>query len=66
MARLTRTRKILHEIHSCIGQHTYRHEDDEPDARPATTVYVNDDDYHDMGRPDTITLTIEPGDHLND
>ena len=31
----------------------------------AATLYLSGEDYLDMGRPDTITVTIEPGDRLN-
>ena len=32
---------------------------------PTHTVYVERVAWRDMGEPDTITATIEPGDHLN-
>ena len=32
---------------------------------PTHTVYVERAAWRDMGEPDTITVTIEPGDHLN-
>lgn len=32
---------------------------------PTTTVCIPLLDWDDLGRPDTITVTIEPGDHLN-
>ena len=32
---------------------------------PTHTVYVERVAWRDMGEPDTITVTIEPGDHLN-
>ena len=33
---------------------------------PTHTVYVERVAWRDMGEPDTITVTIEPGDRLND
>ena len=33
---------------------------------PTHTVYVERVAWRDMGEPDTITVTIEPGDLLND
>ena len=32
---------------------------------PTHSVYVERVAWRDMGEPDTITVTIEPGDHLN-
>lgn len=33
---------------------------------PTHAVHVERSDWHDMGEPDVITVTIEPGDLLND
>ena len=33
---------------------------------PTHAVDVERSDWHDMGSPDVITLTIGPGDHIND
>jgi hypothetical protein len=41
---------------------TFRHLDD--DAR-SNVVSIDPDLWEDMGSPDQITVTIEPGDHLN-
>ena len=63
---MTRTQKVLHLLPVRDGRRVvYRHNDDAPSDPRATTVYVNADDYLDLGRPDTITVTIEPGDRLN-
>ena len=63
---LSRTQKVLHRLPFRDGRRTiYRHRDDNPYDPAATTVYINADDYLDLGRPDTITVTIEPGDRLN-
>ena len=35
------------------------------DFAPATTVCIPLIDWDDLDRPDTITVTIAPGDHLN-
>lgn len=46
-------------------------EDDEPDTRydePDTryrVLYVDLSTWHDLGRPETLTITIKPGDWLN-
>jgi hypothetical protein len=30
-----------------------------------TIVWISDEVYEDMGKPKFVTVTIEPGDHLN-
>lgn len=65
--RMLRTAKVLHRIPIRDGNRfIFRHQDDAVYAPQATTIYVNADDYLDMGEPDVITVAIEPGDHLND
>lgn len=62
-----RTVKVLHRIPIRDGNRViFRHQDDAAYAPQATTIYVNADDYLDMGPPDVLTVTIEPGDRLND
>lgn len=38
----------------------------EEDELPRRVVYITREDWEDIGSPDTITLTVEPGDLLND
>ena len=65
-ARLTRTIKVIHEQPIRDGGRViYRHTDDDTYDPYAATLYLSGEDYLDMGRPDTITVTIEPGDRLN-
>ena len=65
--RMLRTAKVLHRIHIRDGNRDiFRHQDDAVYAPQATTIYLNTDDYLDMGSPDVLTVTIEPGDLLND
>lgn len=67
MPHMLRTVKVLHHIPIRDGNRViFRHQDDAVYAPQATTIYVNTDDYLDMGSPDVITVTIEPGDLLND
>lgn len=67
MTHLLRTVKVLHHIPIRDGNRViFRHQDDAEYAPQATTIYVNTDDYLDMGSPDVLTVTIEPGDLLND
>ena len=65
-ARLTRTAKVMHERPIRDGGRViYRHTDDDTYGPYAATLYLSGEDYLDMGRPPTITVTIEPGDRLN-
>ena len=65
-ALLTRTVKVMHERPIRDGGRViYRHTDDNTYDPYAATLYLSGEDYLDMGRPPTITVTIEPGDHLN-
>ena len=65
-ARLTRTAKVMHEQPIRDGGRViYRHTDDDTYDPYAATLYLSNEDHLDMGRPDTITVTIEHGDHLN-
>ena len=67
MTHMLRTVKVLHRIPIRDGNRViFRHQDDAEYAPQATTIYVNTDDYLDMGSPDVLTVTIEPGDLLND
>ena len=67
MTHMLRTVKVLHHIPIRDGNRViFRHQDDAEYAPQATTIYVNTDDYLDMGSPDVLTVTIEPGDRLND
>lgn len=59
--RLTRTRSILtfDGVSNIDGTVGFRNEDRD------TTVRVSRTMFGELGRPETITLTIEPGDLLN-
>lgn len=43
----------------------FDYDGDEDDVRQ-TQVFLDKDVWDDMGSPETVTLTIEPGDNLND
>lgn len=65
--RLTRTVKVMHQRPIRDGNRViYRHIDDDVYGQYAATVYLSSEDYLDMGCPDTLTVTIEPGDQLNE
>lgn len=63
---LAKTRRILHRLPGYAqGRVVFQaHNDD--DGRLETEVTYSRHSWNDMGRPETITLTIEPGDHLNE
>lgn len=64
---LTRTRVVLHRV-TGSGMESHRvifsREPDE-DGDVPHTHYLPRDVWEDFGRPDTITLTVDPGDRLN-
>lgn len=63
MPVLTRTRSILHaEPESGARAFVQRDEDTNVMRRK---VYLDIETYQDLGCPDTITVTVEPGDTLN-
>lgn len=67
MAVLTRTRSVLHRSTTKGGEPYSRQwfiqvQDDDAITRE---VYVDSQTFHDLGEPDTITVSIEPGDTLN-
>lgn len=65
--RLTRTVKVMHQRPIRDGNRViYRHIDDDAYDPHAATVYLSSEDHLDMGCPDTLTVTIEPGDQLNE
>lgn len=61
-AVLTRTRSVLHL--DPLTDRTYRQADEETDVLHRE-VYLDIHTYQDLGEPDTITISIEPGDTLN-
>lgn len=69
MSTLTKTRSILHrvDLHGAEGDYyvTFERQLDEPDEADQRQVKLFVADWEALGRPDVITVTIEPGDHLN-
>lgn len=59
---LTKTVTILEEWD--IGE--YRHFNDEGDIDVKYILYIDDEMRRELGFPEKITVTIEPGDKLND
>ena len=72
MPRMSKTTKLLHhdpdlsDAHEAVYVTPTDDDGDHPTGvPPTTTVCVPSLDWEDLDRPDTITVTIEPGDHLN-
>lgn len=63
-APLVKSRVVLGHRPLYEGDTTYQPNDDPDGSGPFLTLTA--DVFEDMGRPETITVTIEPGDRLND
>ena len=66
MSALIRSKRVLHAQHDMSDAHqiVFQHDDDTGDPY-CTAIDLPAAYWEDFGRPDTITITIEPGDHLN-
>ncbi len=64
MAALTSTKKVLQLRTSMADEVEFSREPDEPGDIPAI-VWLPRTDWLDMGEPQAVTVTIEPGDLLN-
>lgn len=64
MNTLTKTRRILNRGR-VADSHAAFHQFDEDTGRPSTEVIIPRATYDDLGQPEQITVTIEPGDLLN-
>lgn len=63
MRIMTRTVKVLDRVPDTAVTFTV---DTEPGEAPAAFVTIALADWDDLGQPDQLTVTIEPGDRLND
>lgn len=59
---MTRTVKVLDRVPNTAVTFTV---DTGPDEVPAAVVTITLADWDDLGQPDQLTVTIEPGDRLN-
>ncbi len=66
MSRMTRSRQVLVYDLDFNGTVHFHNEVDEPDERYRTCLLLVDADWRDMGSPQEITITIEPGGLLNE
>lgn len=71
MTTMTRTVSVMHlesiaddVLHGLFAEFSNRASGDDP-SMPDRTLDLPVADWHDLGEPDTITVTIEPGDKLN-
>ena len=67
MPRMSKTTKLLNhdpDLSDSYYEAVYVTPTDDGDT-PVTTVCIPLIDWDDLDRPDTITVTIAPGDHLN-
>jgi hypothetical protein len=62
---LEKTRKILDRVTLKSGITVLCFEQRSEENESLSAVYISRTDWVDMGRPETITMTIEPGDKLN-
>lgn len=63
MATLTKTRTVLHRVE---GTFSYRPAADAGETVRDQLVILDSEVWSEMGQPQTITVTVEPGDLLND
>jgi hypothetical protein len=61
---LTQTRKILSKMYHSEGLVVFAQFDDDTSEIRCSTTLV-EQDWEDMGRPEQITIAVEPGDKLN-
>ena len=64
VARLSRTQTILHLAAEDLVEAQF-YEDLEGEPGVERTASLSWEDFHAMGNPKTITVTIDPGDILN-
>lgn len=65
---LLKTRKVLQRSERQYSvDHIFFQQENEDGIRPryTTGIYLSNADVEDMGNPDVITVTVEPGDLLN-
>lgn len=65
IALLSRTRTILHRAPDGDDSGQWFRATDEDTHAYHRRVYIDHNTWDDLGRPDTITVSIEPGDTLN-
>lgn len=64
--RLTKTRKVLTFFTETEAELLFSAEVADDEVYGRTLYPLSKQDWEDMGRPETITVSIEPGDRLND
>lgn len=64
MLKTTKSLDIHHDLSEVNGTHIFQQLDDE--LKTTAQLTISNDDWVDMGSPHVLTLTVEPGDRLND
>lgn len=61
------TRILIRDDYPIQGKVYFRQDDEEGEygGVPLTELTLTVDDWDEMGRPDIVTVSIKPGDHLN-
>ena len=62
----TKQRVIMHRVWGNPGAYTQWFQEDYTDHRHPRNMVISTVDWADMGSPEVVTVTIEPGDLLND
>jgi hypothetical protein len=63
---LSKTASVLTQVESDSTWVSFEIERDEPDETRRRDVTIDYATWQDLGEPETITVTIEPGDRLNE
>jgi hypothetical protein len=66
MGNLTKSRDVLEFLHGEGDEITFVHKGDEPSISHLNRQNIPRDMWEDLGRPETITVSIEPGDKLQE
>jgi hypothetical protein len=65
-ASLSKTTSVLTQVESDSTWVSFERERDEPSDLTQREVVIDYETWRDMGTPEAITVTIEPGDRLNE
>ena len=63
---LTKQQVVMHHVHGNEGAYTQWFQEDYTDRGHPRNIVISRMDWADMGSPEVVTVTIEPGDLLND
>jgi hypothetical protein len=63
---VTKQRVIMHHVHGNEGAYTQWFQEDYTDHGHPRNIVISSVDWAEMGSPEVITVTVMPGDLLND